>query len=99
VARRSFTEGALNAALVPGYLRVRESEAAPPPPPSPAACSAASADPDRHRAPAHAADAWVMAVLARASSAARRCSCAVDDARLMMPYCAFVGPAIVMMAC
>ena len=26
VARRSLTEGALNAALVPGYLRIRETE-------------------------------------------------------------------------
>ena len=43
VVRRLLTEGALNAALVPAWLRIRETEARPQPRPLPAACSAPSA--------------------------------------------------------
>ena len=43
VVRRLLTEGALNAALVPAWLRVRETEGARLRRPSPAACSAPSA--------------------------------------------------------
>ncbi len=42
VVRRLLTEGGLNAALVPAWLRVREAAARSQPQPLPAACSAPS---------------------------------------------------------
>jgi putative peptidoglycan lipid II flippase len=98
VARRSFTEGALNAALVPGYLRVRESEGR----------AAAAAFAGRVLGSVSLIMIvialaltllmpWVMSVLAPGFVGRDTLQLAVDDARLMMPYFAFVGPAIVMM--
>ena len=98
VARRSFTEGALNAALVPGYLRVRESEGR----------VAAAAFAGRVLGSVSLilivialvlalSMPWVMSVLAPGFVGRETLQLAVDDARLMMPYFAFVGPAIVMM--
>ncbi len=100
VARRSFTEGALNAALVPGYLRVRESEGR----------AAAAAFAGRVLGSVSLIMIvialaltllmpWVMSVLAPGFVGRDTLQLAVDDARLMMPYFAFVGPAIVMMGC
>jgi len=74
VTRRSFTEGALNAALVPDYLRVHETEGA-----------------------VGLLMPLVISLLAPGFIGRETLQHAVNDARLMMPYFAFVGPSIVMM--
>jgi putative peptidoglycan lipid II flippase len=98
VTRRSFTEGALNAALVPHYLRVRESEGA----------VAAAAFAGRVLGSVSLIligialvltllMPLVIAVLAPGFVGRETLQFAINDARLMMPYLAFVGPSIVMM--
>jgi putative peptidoglycan lipid II flippase len=97
VARRSLAEGALNAALVPGYLRKRDTEGA----------VAAAAFAGRVMGTTSAiliAIALVLALLMRLVMAAlapgfvaTTLDFAVADARLMLPYFAFVGPVAVMM--
>jgi putative peptidoglycan lipid II flippase len=98
VIRRLLSEGALNAALVPAWLRLREADGA----------SAAAAFAGRVLGTVSAAlivaaavigllMPFVIAVLAP-GFAEPTLQLAVDDARLMLPYLAFAGPATVMMA-
>ncbi|MGP8123503.1 MAG: murein biosynthesis integral membrane protein MurJ [Xanthobacteraceae bacterium] len=97
VARRSLAEGALNAALVPGYLRKRDTEGA----------VAAAAFAGRVMGTTSAiliAIALLLAFSMRLVMAglapgfvAGTLDLAVANARLMLPYFAFVGPVAVMM--
>ena len=99
VVRRLLTEGALNAALVPAWLRVREAEGA----------VAAAAFAGRILGTVSAAlmvaaaligllMPLVMTALAPGFAGHPSLQMAVDDARLMLPYLAFAGPVTVMMA-
>jgi putative peptidoglycan lipid II flippase len=99
VVRRLLTEGALNAALVPAWLRVREAEGA----------VAAAAFAGRVLGTVSAALVvataligllmpLVITVLAPGFAGQATLRLAVDDARLMLPYLAFAGPVTVMMA-
>jgi putative peptidoglycan lipid II flippase len=99
VARRLLTEGALNAALVPAWLRVHETEGA----------DAAAAFAGRVLGTVSAALLVVAALLglmmplvvtalAPGFAGHETLQLAVNDARLMLPYLAFAGPVTVMMA-
>jgi putative peptidoglycan lipid II flippase len=99
VVRRLLTEGALNAALVPVWLRLRQTEGA----------VAAAAFAGRVLGTVSAALIAVAALiglvmplvvtlLAPGFAGHPTLQLAVDDARLMLPYLAFAGPATVMMA-
>src|SRR6202048_2884302 len=99
VVRRLLTEGALNAALVPAWLRVREAEGA----------VAAAAFAGRVLGTVSAAllvaaaligllMPFVITALAPGFAGHPTLQIAVDDARLMLPYLAFAGPVTVMMA-
>jgi putative peptidoglycan lipid II flippase len=99
VVRRLLTEGALNAALVPAWLRLRQIEGA----------VAAAAFAGRVLGTVSAALIVVAALigllmplvvtlLAPGFAGHPTLRLAVDDARLMLPYLAFAGPATVMMA-
>ena len=99
VVRRLLTEGALNAALVPAWLRLREAEGAV------AAAAFAGKVLGTVSAALIAATAltgllmpFVIAVLAPGFVGHPTLQFAVDDARLMLPYLAFAGPVTVMMA-
>ena len=99
VVRRLLTEGALNAALVPAWLRARETGGA----------IAAAAFAGRVLGTVSAAlfvaaalialvMPLVVAALAPGFVGHPAMHMAVDDARLMLPYLAFAGPVTVMMA-
>jgi putative peptidoglycan lipid II flippase len=99
VVRRLLTEGALNAALVPAWLRVREASGA----------AAAAAFAGRVLGTVSAGLMAVTAliglsmpmligVLAPGFAGQPTLQLAVKDARLMLPYLAFAGPVTVMMA-
>jgi len=99
VARRLLSEGALNAALVPSWLRLRETEGT----------SAAAAFAGRVLGSISAALVvvtvliglampLVMSVLAPGFAVSATLALAVKDARLMLPYLAFAGPATVLLA-
>jgi putative peptidoglycan lipid II flippase len=99
VVRRLLSEGALNAALVPAWLRIREAEGA----------VAAAAFAGRVLGTVSAAlivaaaligllMPLVMTALAPGFAGQATLQLAVDDARLMLPYLAFAGPVTVMMA-
>jgi putative peptidoglycan lipid II flippase len=99
VVRRLLTEGALNAALVPAWLRERETGGA----------VAAAAFAGRVLGTVSAAlivaaaligllMPFVIAALAPGFVGYPTLQLAVNDARLMLPYLAFAGPATVMMA-
>jgi putative peptidoglycan lipid II flippase len=99
VVRRLLTEGALNAALVPAWLRVRETGGA--------AATAAFAGGVLGTVSAALVVAaaliglvmpLVISALAPGFAATATLQMAVDDARLMLPYLAFAGPVTVMMA-
>ena len=99
VVRRLLTEGALNAALVPAWLRERETGGAK------AAAAFAGRVLGTVSAALIAAAAsigllmpWVMTALAPGFSGSETLQLAVDDARLMLPYLAFAGPATVLLA-
>ncbi len=98
VTRRLLTEGALNAALVPGYLHVRGTEGS----------VAAAAFAGRVLGSVSLvliAIAFVLgllmptviAVLAPGFTGSPTLQLAIDNARMMLPYFAFVGPVTVMM--
>src|SRR5712672_51168 len=99
VVRRLLTEGALNAALVPAWVRVRETG-------GPLAAAAfAGRVLGTVSAALIAAVALlglvmplVIAGLAPGFVGYKTLQLAVNDARLMLPYLAFAGPATVMMA-
>ena len=100
VVRRLLTEGALNAALVPAWLRLRDTEGA----------AAAAAFAGRLLGTVSAALIVATALMALVipliiaalapGFAGREAALAmaVDDARLMLPYLAFAGPVTVLMA-
>src|SRR6266403_4418494 len=99
VVRRLLTEGALNAALVPAWLRMRETGGA----------VAAAAFAGRVLGTVSAAlivaaasigllMPLVIAALAPGFVGSPTLQLAVNDARLMLPYLAFAGPVTVMMA-
>jgi putative peptidoglycan lipid II flippase len=99
VVRRLLSEGALNAALVPAWLRVREAEGAV------AAAAFAGRVLGTVSAALLAAAALigllmpvVMTALAPGFAGQPALQLAVADARLMLPYLAFAGPVTVMMA-
>src|SRR5258705_9666925 len=99
VVRRLLTEGALNAALVPAWLRVRETGGAT------AAAAFAGRVLGTITAALIAATAllavvmpFVMTVLAPGFSGSETLQIAVADARLMLPYLAFAGPVTVLMS-
>jgi putative peptidoglycan lipid II flippase len=99
VIRRLLSEGALNAALVPAWLRVREADGA----------HAAAAFAGRVLGTVSATLLMaaallgllmplVMTALAPGFAGHETLQLAVNDARLMLPYLAFAGPVTVMMA-
>src|SRR6266850_7103426 len=99
VVRRLLSEGALNAALVPAWLRVREAEG----------LAAAAAFAGRVLGTVSAAliaaaasigllMPFVITALAPGFAGQPTLQLAVDNARLMLPYLAFAGPVTVMMA-
>ncbi len=99
VVRRLLTEGALNAALVPAWLRVREAEGA----------VAAAAFAGRVLGTVSATllvtatlsgllMPFVITAFAPGFVGTPTLELAVDDIRLMLPYLAFAGPVTVMMA-
>jgi putative peptidoglycan lipid II flippase len=99
LVRRLLTEGALNAALVPAWVRARESGGA----------MAAADFAGRVLGTVSAALVavsivigalmpFIMIVLAPGFVGTPTLQLAVDDARLMLPYLAFAGPVAVMMA-
>ncbi len=99
VARRLLTEGGLNAALVPAWLRVRETGGAT------AAAAFAGRVLGTITTALIAATAllavvmpFVITVLAPGFSGGETLQMAVDDARLMLPYLAFAGPVTVLMS-
>src|SRR3954467_5493364 len=99
VVRRLLTEGALNAALVPAWLRVRETEGAA------AAAAFAGKLLGSISAALIAATALigllmplVVTALAPGFVGTDTLQHAVGAARLMLPYLAFGGPATVLMA-
>src|SRR5882757_4089822 len=96
VLRRSVTEGALNTALVPAYLRIRDNDGA----------VAATAFAGRVLgsvslamvvAAALIGLAMPLVITALAPGFAATLPLAVECARLMLPYLAFAGPVAVMM--
>src|SRR6266404_3015050 len=99
VVRRLLTEGALSAALVPAWLRVRETEGA-----VTAAAFAGTVLGTVSAALIVAATLisllmpFVITALAPGFAGHPTLQLAVDDARLMLPYLAFAGPVTVMMA-
>jgi putative peptidoglycan lipid II flippase len=99
VVRRLLTEGALNAALVPVWLRVRKAEGAG------AAAAFAGRVLGTLSAALIAATALigllmpvVITALAPGFADDPTLQLAVDNVRLMLPYLAFAGPVAVMMA-
>jgi putative peptidoglycan lipid II flippase len=99
VVRRLLAEGGLNAALVPAWLRVRDSEGA----------VAAAAFAGRVLATVSAAliaasvligllMPLVITALAPGFAGSETLQLAVNNARLMLPYLAFAGPVTVLMA-
>jgi len=98
VVRRLLTEGALNTALVPAWLRLREAEGA----------AAAAAFAGRVLGTVSAvlvvtaailglAMPLVISALAPGFIGHETLQLAVDDSRLMLPYLGFAGPVAVMM--
>jgi len=99
IVRRLLTEGALNAVLVPAWLRLRDTAGAP----------AAAAFAGRVLGSVSAAllivtlllalfMPLVIGALAPGFAGTDTLRLAVTDARLMLPYLAFAGPAVVMLA-
>src|SRR5260221_7123920 len=99
VVRRLLSEGALNAALVPAWLRLRDTEGE----------LAARGFAGRVLGTVSAAMIivaaligllmpFVIAVLAPGFAGQETLQLAVNDARLMLPYLAFAGPVTVMLA-
>lgn len=98
VVRRLLSEGALNAALVPAWLGLRERDGD----------AAASAFAGRVLATVSAAliaasviiallMSWIIAIIAPGFIGSATLDLAVANARLMLPYLAFAGPVTVLM--
>jgi putative peptidoglycan lipid II flippase len=98
VLRRSVTEGALNTALVPAYLRIRDNDGA-----APATAFAGRVLGSVSLAMVVAATLigvampLVITALAPGFAGHPTLQLAVECARLMLPYLAFAGPVAVMM--
>ena len=99
VARRLLTEGGLNAALVPAWLRVRDAQG------GVAAAAFAGRVLGTITVALIAATAllavlmpFLITVLAPGFAGGATLQLAVDDARLMLPYLAFAGPVTVLMS-
>jgi putative peptidoglycan lipid II flippase len=99
VVRRLLSEGALNAALVPAWMKLRETSGAP------AAASFAGAVLGTISAALIVSAALlglfmplVITALAPGFAGHDTLRLAVTDARLMLPYLAFAGPATVLLA-
>src|SRR5246127_976800 len=99
VVRRLLTEGALNAALIPAWLRVHETEGAV------AAAAFAGTVLGTVSAALIVAAAligllmpFVITALAPGFAGHATLQLAVNNARLMLPYLAFAGPVTVMLA-
>jgi putative peptidoglycan lipid II flippase len=99
VVRRLLTEGALNNALVPAWFGVKEAKG------SDAAAAFAGHVLGTISAMLIVATAvagflmpWIIALLAPGFAGKATLPLAVNDARLMLPYLAFAGPATVTMA-
>ncbi len=99
VIRRLLTEGALNASLVPAWLRVRDAEG------TAAAAAFAGSVLGTISAALVVATALigllmplVISALAPGFTGTATLQLAIDDARLMLPYLAFAGPVTIMMA-
>src|SRR4051812_42273052 len=98
VFRRALTEGALNTALVPAYLRIRDTD-------GPVAATAFAGRVLGSVSLAMAVAATLIGVsmplvitaLAPGFAGHTTLQLAVDSARLMLPYLAFAGPVAVMM--
>lgn len=99
VVRRLLTEGALNAALIPAWLRLRQDKGE----------TAAGAFAGKVLATISTAligttallgllMPFVLIVLAPGFAGKQTLQLAVEDARLMLPYLAFAGPSAVMLA-
>ncbi len=99
VVRRLLSEGALNAALVPAWLRVRDADG-----PKAAAAFAGRVLGTVSAALVVAAALigvlmpLVIKALAPGFAGQETLQFAIDNARLMLPYLAFAGPVTVMMA-
>jgi len=99
VVRRLLTEGALNAALVPAWLKLRDTEG-----PEAAARFAGRALGTVSLALAAVtllmgvAMPLVMSAVTPGFIGHETLQLAIDDARLMLPYLAFAGPATVLLA-
>jgi len=99
VVRRLLTEGTLNNALLPVWLSVKETQG-----PKAAAAFAGrvlatiSIALIVATAVAGVAMPWIIAALAPGFAGEATLPLAVNDARLMLPYLAFAGPATVTMA-
>ncbi len=99
VARRLLTEGALNSVLVPAWLKVKDAK-------GPAAAAAfggrvlgtISVLLIAIAAVAGLSMPLIMTTLAPGFAGTQTLHLAVNDARLMLPYLAFAGPATVTMA-
>src|ERR1700716_3928979 len=87
VVRRSLTEGALNTALVPAWLRIRDRDGA----------AAAAAFAGRVLGSVSLAMPLGITALAPGFAGHPTLHLAVECARLMLPYLAFAGPVAVMM--
>ncbi|ABQ32340.1 MULTISPECIES: murein biosynthesis integral membrane protein MurJ [Bradyrhizobium] len=99
VVRRLLTEGALNAALVPAWLRIYQQAG------TMQAAAFAGRVLGTVSAGLFAATVGlallmplVMAILAPGFSGEETLTLAVDDSRLMLPYLAFAGPSTVLLA-
>ncbi|WP_257167719.1 murein biosynthesis integral membrane protein MurJ [Bradyrhizobium sp. SRS-191] len=99
VIRRLLTEGALNAALVPAWLRISRQ----------AGSTRAAAFAGRVLGTVSAGlfvativlallMPWIITVLAPGFAGEETLTLAVNDARLMLPYLAFAGPSTVLLA-
>src|SRR6185437_12517341 len=91
VVRRLLSEGALNAALVPAWLGVRDAG-------GPVAAAAFAGRVLGTVSAALVAASVVIGILAPGFAGQAALQFAVEDARLMLPYLAFAGPVTVMMA-
>src|SRR5882672_11056219 len=98
VVRRLLTEGGLNAALVPAWLRVREAGGTDAAAFAGRVLGTVTAALIAATALLALAMPLVIRVLAPGFAGGETLQLATDNARLMLPYLAFAGPVTVMMA-
>jgi putative peptidoglycan lipid II flippase len=98
VARRLLSEGALNAALVPVWLRLRQADAGAAAAFAGRVLGTISAALVVVTIPAGLLMPAIITALAPGFAGRETLQLAVTDARLMLPYVAFAGPATVLLA-